>query len=317
MRLILEIETSDPDDVLTLLHAVANPSVQLLAVLLSPGTELQIAAVRLVLEHLFGGPDHGVRIGAFNVNHSTPNGGDCVSGWHFKALRAIGFTAESRASPDADGWSILSDLWSADVVLVTGAPLKNLGAFLRRAPEQCGAWVAQGGFAGANVVPQDLRLPKFGDALFAQTFNFGGDLGSAELALSYAALQGRTTCVSKNLCHRVMFTAERLAQLGARLTAPFASDVQRRALTLVHDGMAIYLAKKSQGKAFHDPLALAAALAPDLFVWAPVRVVRGPRSTFGCETLPDGVAAPHRISIDCNEDAVFSLLFCNTDRFQR
>jgi inosine-uridine nucleoside N-ribohydrolase len=321
MKILLDLETADPDDMTTLMLAVANPSIELLGVTISPGTPLQIATVKLILQLLLGS-EHSVVVGAFNVDHVTPNGGDCVSGWHFKLLRSFGLTEESSAVPDAEGWQVLQRLWREDTILVTGAPLKNLGAFLRHcdsaeAPVITGKWVAQGGFAGSNVVPPALRLAKFGDAVFMQTFNFGGDLGSAELALSSPLLRGRSRFVSKNLCHRVVFTAQRLEQLSARLLQPMASDVQRRALELVHTGMRIYLAHRSDGKAFHDPLALAAALAPDLFVWAPVCVVRGPAtkkgygSGFGCENRTEE-DAPHHISIDCDEDGVFRLLFCES-----
>jgi hypothetical protein len=52
--------------------------------------------------------------------------------------------------------------WKPGTTLVTGAPLKNMGALLKRvnADHELGDWVCQGGFAGANVVPEQLQLPK-------------------------------------------------------------------------------------------------------------------------------------------------------------
>lgn len=40
-------------------------------------------------------------------------------------------------------------------------------------------WVAQGGFAGDNIVPPQYRLKKFDGKIFCPTFNFGGDSRAA------------------------------------------------------------------------------------------------------------------------------------------
>lgn len=312
-KLIVDVETADPDDSLMLMLAATHPSLELVAVNVTPGTPEQVAVVRAILADLCGASD-AVPIGAFDVTHTTPHGGSCVSGWHLKALAHLGLTPESRAAPDADGFQILEQFWSDDVTLVTGAPLKNLGRFLRNFPDRRpGPWVAQGGFAGANVVPRELRLPKFGDAVWQQTFNMAGDIDSAVLALAAPQLRGKTTLVSKNLCHRVMFTAARLAQIDARLERPFASEGQQRTTALIARGMRIYLDKRAGGKAFHDPLALAAAIDPTLFRWANVRCRQSAvkRAAFGCETGEETgeEEMPHQISIDCDEDAVFERLF--------
>jgi hypothetical protein len=40
-------------------------------------------------------------------------------------------------------------------------------------------WVAQGGFAGDNIVPPEYRLKKFEGKIYCPTFNFGGDSKAA------------------------------------------------------------------------------------------------------------------------------------------
>jgi inosine-uridine nucleoside N-ribohydrolase len=343
LNLILDLETADPDDVLTLTLAAAHPRIRLLAALVTPGTPAQIAVVRTILAHILPA-DRLPPIGAFDLRHghslddSARPPPTCVSDWHYKAFAHIGLVRGAVDSDAPDGWRLLDQHWTADVTLVTGAPLKNLGAFLRNVPPErlarVGSWIAQGGFAGANVVPPELRLPQFGDKDFFQTFNFGGDIPSAVRALACAELRGKTWCVSKNVCHRVVFAAKRLEELSIAVEAAeveVGDEIgggdgggggdwrasRARSLRLVHAAMAMYLEKNSKGKKFHDPLALAAALERGCIRWAPVRVVHRPKEGFGCEVSDDNAdeletTLPHRISIDCDEDAAFRVLFETT-----
>jgi inosine-uridine nucleoside N-ribohydrolase len=344
--LIPDMETADPDDVITLILACTHPRLNLRAVLITPGTPAQVAVVRSILRHI---RSVEIPIGVFDLQHGStrqePAAADhssasskplptCVSEWHYKSFAHIGLRRDAVDADVERGWQLLARHWSADVTLVTGAPLKNLGAFLHNAtPEQLGAigsWVAQGGFAGDNVVPESLRLAQFRGRNFFQTYNFGGDIPSARRALACAQLSGKTSCVSKNVCHRVFFSKQRLEFLSSiveKLNAMQTSDdndepdddddwraARLRALRLVECSMRAYLTKNGNGKKFHDPLALAAAIDASCVTWAAVRVVHKAKEGFGCETesqseTEQGRALPHRISIDCDEDRAFEILF--------
>lgn len=71
---VWDMETSDPDDFLTLLLLIGHPKVNLKAVTVTPGTPDQIGLVRRVLNEWF---DLNIPVGAYNIEHNK----ECVSGW--------------------------------------------------------------------------------------------------------------------------------------------------------------------------------------------------------------------------------------------
>jgi inosine-uridine nucleoside N-ribohydrolase len=166
--------------------------------------------------------------------------------------------------------------------------------------------------------------------LFCQTYNLGGDRESALRALGDARLFG-AKFVSKNLCHRVFFDVARLQQLIMVLEKADVLSARFRALRLIARAMEKYVERHADGKKFHDPLALACALAEKneaaLFTMASVRLVFVPSRGFGCADvshdndstsatsatsathLPTPTPLPHRIAVDCDVDKVFSMLF--------
>ena len=198
-------------------------------------------------------------VGAFDLEHPK----SCVSAWH---ERAYGPVAPSRdARP---GWEVLAEVCDADTTLITGAPLKNLGAALQRAGSdfRLGRWVAQGGFAGAGVVPPADQLPKFRGLETCPTYNLNGAPAAALAALRDPRI-GPKRFVSKNVCHGVVYDADLHAQVAPRRD-------RRRSLRLIHQGMDVYLRKRPRGKAFHDPLAACCAIDPAIGVWAQVELYR-------------------------------------------
>ena len=254
--IIWDMETGDPDDFLTLLFLCGHPGVRLKAVTVTPGTPHQVGVVRWALAEL--GVD--IPVGAFNLDHPRK----CVSSWHYHTYGDI------PPSRDAlPGWQVLLEHGDADTTLVTGAPLKNLGALLAR-PEadswQLGRWVAQGGFAGEGVVPPHLQLAKFKGMEVVPTYNFGGAPRAARAALDDARI-GERRLVSKNVCHRVYYDHD----LHRKVRDVMADSP---ALQLVYRGMDRYLSRKPGGKKFHDPLAACCAIDPAVGTWAEVEVFR-------------------------------------------
>jgi pyrimidine-specific ribonucleoside hydrolase len=283
-----DMETSDPDDFMTLLLLLGHPRVDLRSVTVTPGTPAQVGLVRWALRAL--GRD--VPVGAHDLEHPKA----CVSQWHYDAYGAIPPSRE--AEPGAD---LLLRTLTAETTLVTGAALKNLGAALRRVdaehlPFALGRLVIQGGFAGEGVVPPHLQLEKFRGLTTCPTFNLNGDPKSALLALTHPAV-GSRRLVSKNVCHGVTYDAD----LHARVTA--VKD-RSPALALIWRGMQHYLRKRPGGKIFHDPLAACCAIDPTIATWAEVEVYRA-KGEWGSRLSP---GTGTHIIIDLDRDRFVDVL---------
>lgn len=260
IAVIWDMETGDPDDALTLLLLLGHPRVDLRAVTITPGTPDQVGMVRHIVYTLF--ERHDVRIGAYNLDH----GKRCLSPWH---TRAFGPTQDSRQAEHAP--TLMLALANAQTTLITGAPLKNLGAALAlgRAQDKAlelGAWFAQGGFAGDNLVPPQDRLPKFEGMLTCATYNLNGAPDAARLALDAPEIPIKRL-ISKNVCHGVYYDAALHERV--RSAAPGAQHLELMARVMDE-----YLMRHPQGKKFHDPLAACCALTPQLARWANATLYR-------------------------------------------
>ncbi len=265
---LLDMETSDPDDFLTLLLLLGHPAVNLRAVTVTPGSRAQIGLVRAVLGW-FGRED--IRVGSYNLAHPK----ECVSLWHALAwpelVPAIAAGAEAE-----EGWRVLAEAFRPGTVLVTGAPLKNMGRLLAQVgPEwRGGRMVAQGGFAGEGVVPPEQQLAKFRGLRTCPSFNLNGDPKAVLSLLDQRERLEDLRFVSKNVCHGVIYDDAMHARLTRRLGLPAASPAHAQALDRMHRSMSHYLRKNPGGKAFHDPLAACCAIDPEIGAWAEVEVFR-------------------------------------------
>ena len=254
VRTVFDMETKDPDDMLTLCLLATHPAVDLAAVTVTPGTPQQVAVVREVLRRL----ERSVPVGARDATSKA----DAVSAFHPAWLGPL-----PDASADGVAHELLaSALAEAGTVLLTGAPLHNLRLLLREHPALAiGRWVAQGGFAGDNLVAPELRLAKFAGRTTCESFNFGGDKKGTLAALASPQIAQRDL-VSKNVTHGFGWGPE----LQARLVA--TPDLHAGA-ALACEAMAVYLVEHPEGKLLHDPLAACAVLDRDAFSWEEVEVV--------------------------------------------
>lgn len=252
-----DMETSDPDDVFTLSLLATHPWATLRAVTVTPGTLHQIGVVRHVLERL-GRTD--VRVGARDA--AWPK--QCVSAFHYKWLGPI-----APSDPDDVAHNVLAEAiqqWPR-LTLVTGGPLGNVGALLTHHPElRLPTVVIQGGFAGDPVVPPEWRLEKFLGRETCPTYNLNGDPAAATMVL-VEPIVGKRYLVSKNVCHGVVYDAAMHARLDPHRDA-------HPGLTLVHEGMQVYLRNRPEGKKFHDPLAAMVALDREVCVYREVEMYR-------------------------------------------
>lgn len=253
INVVWDMETSDPDDFFTLLLLLGHPLVNLKGVTITPGTPAQVGVVK----HALGWFHTEIPVGAYNIEHPK----QCVSPWHYAAYGPM------PPSRDAEpGGALLARLCDASTTLVTGAPLKNLGAAMQIEGFHVGRLVVQGGFAGAGVVPPEKQLAKFQGRVTCPTFNLNGDPKSALACLTHPGIAVRRF-VSKNVCHGVVYDAA----LHQRVTACTA---QSRSLALIWQGMEHYLTTHPGGKAFHDPLAACCAIDEAIGEWAEVELYR-------------------------------------------
>ncbi|MBU0550232.1 nucleoside hydrolase [Myxococcota bacterium] len=262
--ILLEMETSDPDDFMTLALLCGHPRAALKGVVVTPGTPHQIGVVRACLARF----DLDIPVGAYNLDHLKARGtpGEryvtCVSSWHYRALGEIPPSREAEP-----GWQVLARCFDEETTLVVGAPMRNLGALLAHRREvgddrPLGRLFVQGGFAGEGVVPFLDQLPKFRGLRRVPSFNLNGDRPAAEAVIADKSFKDKHF-VSKNVCHGVLFDAALLAEAEA-VVAP------HEGLKIITHGMRAYLQRRPEGKLFHDPLAACCALDPEIGRWAEV-----------------------------------------------
>jgi pyrimidine-specific ribonucleoside hydrolase len=273
-----DMETQDPDDVMTLAILATHPHAELVGVSLMPGGRDQMGLVRHVLDRL-GKPK--VPIGG-NPKQTKP----CVSAFHDKWL------GKHEADLTHFARDILYSTQLCGATLLTGGPLRNFTEGPTRHPR----WVGQGGFAGDSVVPKAHRLAKFEGRETCPTFNFNGAPNSA-LAMLANPYHGEKLLVSKNVCHGVAWDQafhDRVAALPKRTAG----------LDLVFEGMSLYLKKNPAGKKLHDPLALAVAIDPTVCTFARVEVYRS-RGEWGSRLSPQ---SDTQISIAVDRERFFEVL---------
>jgi len=248
---IFDMESNDQDDYLTLLLLLGHPKVSLKAVTITPGSVYQVGLVEQTLQ-IF---DKEIPIGAFDIGHTSI----CVSFWHEKVYGKI--TPSENAERGAD---VLYQNCDENTTLITGAPLKNLGRALDFPDFKLKRLVAQGGFAGKGVIPEEKQLKKFKGMLTCPTFNLNGDRVGAKKALATDKIAEKYF-VSKNVCHRVIYDA------GMHEILTPIKD-KSLSLQMIYQGMDAYLKKRKGGKKFHDPLAACCAIDLSIGTWAEVEL---------------------------------------------
>jgi inosine-uridine nucleoside N-ribohydrolase len=241
MNIIFDMETADPDDFLTLCFLGSHPKAQLRAVTVTPGGKRQVGLVRKVLSQM----GMNLPVGARDPLHPK----NAVSSYYEKVMGSI-----PEEIADGLGHDVLADTLKKypDATILTGAPVSNLGRLFDNHDVKLTRWVAQGGFAGDNIVPPEKRLEKFDGKLVCPTFNFNGD-PKAALALLESNKIEKRICISKNVCHGVYYTSELHKKYET------VKDLTP-GTKLIYKAMDIYLSKKKEGKKLHDPLAACTAL---------------------------------------------------------
>lgn len=265
-----DMETQDPDDVLALCVLATHPQVRLYSVTIHPGGLDQVGIVRHVLKRL---DREDVLVGAAGLN----DGKRRVSAWHYRWFGQVGLI-DPDGSPTEVVHKMLAETGKLiPRALVTGAAVTNPARALEGHDDAWDLWVAQGGFAGDNIVPPEDRLPKFAGKLTCPTFNFNGDPQAALAMLGNPRIEFKRL-VSKNVCHGVFHDPVAQARLKRGAHA---------GLDLLIEGMEVYFQRKPDGKALHDVLAVALLLDPEAAEWARVEMYRE-RGGWGAKAVDEG-----------------------------
>lgn len=268
--IVWDMETNDPDDFLTLLFLAGHPLVNLKAVTVVPGSPQQIGFVRHALREWF---HLDIPVGACNLKSAKSS----VSEWHYEAF---GRLPPSFEADPAD--KVLMGSCDHDTRLVMGAPLTNLGTAIKTASLNNSSFeverlVIQGGFAGQGIVPEALQLDKFRGLTTYPTHNLMVDSKATALALAFSGTSIKYF-VSKNVCHRVLYDHKMHDYL-----ASFKD--KNVSLSLIWQGMDVYLKKNPAGKLLHDSLTACCAINENIATWAEVELYRE-GSNWGAKLSP-------------------------------
>jgi inosine-uridine nucleoside N-ribohydrolase len=259
--IIFNMETADPDDVLTLCMLSTHPRVSLQGITITPGSIQQVALVSHVLHML----EIDVPIASKNINHTKA----CVSEWHYKWLGKIDM---DRALKGTTAHELISSCVCRDpsTKIISGAGLGCIGQFLAKEGIVIrdhllliSEIVIQGGFAGDSVVPIEHRLPKFAGKETCPTFNLNADREAAKDVINTNLIHTKRF-VSKNVCHGVIYDQAMHERMKPHST-------KNAGLNMMYRGMEHYLGNKT-GKAFHDPLAACVAIDPTICEFREVEV---------------------------------------------
>lgn len=299
-KIIFEMETSDPDDFMTLLWLADHPGVDLLGVVVTPGSHDQCQLVRWGLDRC---GYHDIPLGALYGPDwwTTADGQKAhVSSFHYKAY-GQGID-QYPVGEVAVGPLLLAELLqnNDEVTVLVGAPPKNIGKLFQDFPAiRLARWLQQGGFAGDNLVATPLL--KFKGRITCPSFNPGGAWRET-LALLASPQIGQRLFVSKNVCHGVIWTDLLQARFKAHLAT--VGTPARVGLTLMMVGLDRFLADKGRGKAMHDLVAAACALDERVCHFQEVEIYRqkgdwGARAAVNTQT---------RISVGFDEARFISVL---------
>lgn len=237
-NVIFDMETGDPDDLITLLMLLKNPEINLKAITCYEGSPVQIG----LIEHVVALSGKTIPISGWNseIKDLSPYYKEVVGDWK---------PALSKITPVELLFNELTD----DTFILTGAPLTNIAAFLNSHPDKfISHMTTQGGYLG-NLVPEEKRLEKFKNRTSIRTYNLTNDTDAFN-TVNYSKKIKDLTYVTKDLCHGFLYTPEIHEQIN------FKNDEVSQ---LLSKALGFY-ANKKVAKAMHDPLAMLFMLYPDI-----------------------------------------------------
>ena len=238
-NVIFDMETGDPDDIITLLMLLANPNVNLIAVTCYQGSPLQIGLIQYVLSN--AGRD--IPVAGWNTLEPSE-----ISSYYTKLIGSWE-SKKSKLTPV----DLFLEYLTPDTTILTGAPLTNLGVLLTKHPNfKISKVVAQGGYLG-NVVSKENQLDKFKNRKEIQTYNLSLDPQAFDIVNNSSSI-AELNFVTKDLCHGFIYTKDIHNSINFKDDAN--SSILEKALG--------HYAENNKRKAMHDPLAMLYMLYPEI-----------------------------------------------------
>lgn len=237
MDIIFDMETGDPDDLITLIMLLLNPDANLKAVTCYQGSPLQIGLIKHVLN--LAGRD--IPIGGWNPEEPSE-----ISPFYQKV---VGKWKSQKA--EFTPVEVFKNVYTEDTHVLTGAPLSNFEFILHKLRDlKIYNMVTQGGYLGFLAKE---TLPKFKDITEIRTYNLSTDINAFGVVNSSRRIK-KLTYVTKDLCHGFMYTPE----IHSRIK--FGNTPLEKLLQKCFEHYAL----SGKSKAMHDPLAMLYMLYPEI-----------------------------------------------------
>lgn len=242
MDVIFDMETGDPDDLITLLLLLNNSDVQLRGITCYQGSPVQIGLIQYVLN--LSGNSH-IPVGGWNTQEPSE-----LSPYYTSVIGQ--WKVENASKTPVKVFESVFNSYP-DVNVLTGAPLSNIAIILNEIPKlKIKNMITQGGYLG-NLVSPEQQLAKFKGKNAFRTYNLGNDVEAFEKVNSSDKIE-KLTYVTKDLCHGFMYTPE------IHKNIKFSQDGIGK---ILEKCLAKY-AEAGKSKAMHDPLAMLTMLYPDI-----------------------------------------------------
>lgn len=262
IHVVYETETADPDDLLALAFLAHHPQLNLRSVIVTPGYQPQVTIVMQALRVLGKKVPILVPTRPKNMTENQKRG-SVNPFWH-NALEGLPDTYCDV--PILYGTDCYQCTLATGSVVITGCPPKGFWTFAEPNTARIPHWIAQGGFAGTNIVEPQHVLPKFAGKVTCPTWNFGGAPKQVEKLLKLPSID-KITCVSKNVCHGVYYDHTAHKRLEP-------NQDKNLGLKLIYHAMDKYFLKYDHGKLMHDPLACTIAVDRSICEFKQVEVYR-------------------------------------------
>jgi len=237
MDIIFDMETGDPDDLVTLIMLLLNPDANLKGVTCYQGSPIQIGLIKHVLQ--LAGKD--IPVGGWNPEEPSelsPFYKNVVGNW-------------KPTNAELTPVDVFKQVCDKDTHVLTGAPLSNLELVLHKLRDlEISNMTIQGGYLGSMV---EEVLPKFEGINEIRTYNLSNDVNAFGVVNSCRRIK-KTTFVTKDLCHGFMYTPEIHSKIKFG-NAPLEKLLQK---CFEHYALA------GKSKAMHDPLAMLYMLYPEI-----------------------------------------------------
>ena len=202
-KIILEMETGDIDDILALCYLLHRNDCCIKCILVVPGSLDQVNLIQKIVNLFKQDTSSSIAIGSYKESQH-------IVSTHINPL--FGFDNEVVINTTTATYDILKNIPLEELSVcsfLSIGPLKGFGSFFKNYSKSMSyqfhikEWFTQGGFAGCNVVPDDLILDKFKGIKEVASWNLSG--AEKEVKFMLKTLTCPITFISKNVCHGVVY----------------------------------------------------------------------------------------------------------------